>query len=67
LGYLPQEDYGGQFEVLEFKENSGLEGKVSLGLVYENDQKEKVWYGFLSFPVPPLFENACEGILSLVL
>jgi hypothetical protein len=40
---VPQQDYGGQFEVLQFNGSSGLEGKVTLGLVYENAQKEKAY------------------------
>jgi hypothetical protein len=41
---IPQQDYVGQFEVLQFNGNSGLEGKVTLGLVvYENDQNVKAY------------------------
>jgi hypothetical protein len=40
---IPQEDYGGQFEVLQFSGKNDLEGKVTLGLVYENDQKQKAY------------------------
>ena len=40
---IPTQDYGGQFEVLQFDGTSSWEGKVTLGLVYENDQKIKAY------------------------
>jgi hypothetical protein len=40
---VPTQDYGGQFEVLQFNGASGLEGKVTLGIAYENDQKVKAY------------------------
>jgi hypothetical protein len=40
---IPHFDYGGQFEVLQFVGNSVHEGKVTLGLAYENGQKEKAF------------------------